>query len=70
VMRSSTTMFHPVGTCALGSVVEAGTAVKGLQGVYVADASLMPFLPRANTNIPTVMVAERAAALIDSAIGF
>jgi 5-(hydroxymethyl)furfural/furfural oxidase len=69
VMRSFTTMFHPVGTCALGSVLEASTAVKGLQGVYVADASLMPFVPRANTNIPTVMVAERAAALISSAIG-
>src|SRR5262249_53975395 len=42
--------FHPVGTCALGSVVDATGAVMGYDSLYVADASVMPTIPRANTN--------------------
>ena len=57
-------MFHPVGTCALGSVVDRGTRVIGAEGLNVVDASIMPTIPRANTNLPTSMVAERASALI------
>ncbi len=45
--------FHPVGTCALGSVVDAGGAVLGYENLYVADASVMPTMPRANTNLST-----------------
>ena len=61
---------HPVGTCAMGSdpdtgaVVDASGAVRGLEGVWVADASVMPVIPRANTNLPTIVVAERIAALL------
>jgi choline dehydrogenase len=54
--------FHPVGTCALGSVVDATGAVLGHQGLYVADASIMPTAPRANTNLSTLAVAEKIAA--------
>ena len=64
VISSATSMFHPAGTCALGVVVDSSTAVKGVDGLFVADASIMPKVPRANTNIPTVMVAEKAASEI------
>lgn len=53
--------WHPVGTCAMGSVTDADGRVFGLDGLVVADASLMPATPRATTNIPTVVVAERIA---------
>jgi choline dehydrogenase-like flavoprotein len=61
VLASATPMFHPVGTCAIGSVVDPQLRVRGVGGLYVADASVMPVIPRANTNIPTLMVAEKAA---------
>jgi choline dehydrogenase len=54
--------FHPVGTCALGVVAGADGGVRGLDGVYVADASFVPELPRANTNLTIAAVAERLAA--------
>jgi 5-(hydroxymethyl)furfural/furfural oxidase len=64
VLASATPMFHPVGTCAIGAVVDPQLRVRGVQGLYVADASVMPVIPRANTNIPTLMVAEKAAVHI------
>jgi 5-(hydroxymethyl)furfural/furfural oxidase len=64
VISSATSMAHPAGTCALGDVVDSSTRVKGVDGLFVADASIMPKVPRANTHIPTVMVAEKAAAEI------
>jgi 5-(hydroxymethyl)furfural/furfural oxidase len=68
VLSSATSMFHPAGTCALGTVVDSNTAVKGANGIFVADASIMPKVPRANTNIPTVMVAEKAASEISASV--
>jgi len=65
VLASAIPMFHPAGTCALGSVLDPQTRVKGIDGLFVADASAMPSVPRANTNIPTIMVAEKSAAAID-----
>ena len=59
VVSSATSMAHPVGTCALGEVVDSSTRVKGVDGLFVADASIMPRVPRANTHIPTVMVARK-----------
>jgi choline dehydrogenase len=53
--------FHPVGTCALGIVADADGRVRDLGGVYVADASFVPELPRANTNLTVAAVAERIA---------
>ena len=61
------TVFHPVGTCAMGSVVDAELRVAGVEGLRVADASAMPAVPRGNTNAPTIMVAENAADLIKGA---
>jgi choline dehydrogenase len=56
--------FHPVGTCAIGSVVDGNARVLGVEGLAVADASIMPTVPRANTNLSTVAIAERVAELL------
>ena len=59
--------FHPVGTCAMGQANDPGAVcdghgrVHGLDRVFVADCSLMPFVPRANTNVPAAVVGERMA---------
>lgn len=55
--------FHPVGTCAMGRVVDDRGRVLGIEGLVVADASIMPTIPRANTNVTTVAIAERLAEL-------
>jgi choline dehydrogenase len=64
VRQHSRTIFHPVGTCAMGAVVDAELRVHGLESLRVVDASVMPTVPRGNTNAPTIMVAEKAADLI------
>lgn len=67
VLSSVLPMFHVSGTCAIGSVVDSEARVKGVEGLRVVDASIMPILPRANSNIPTIMVAEKCAAHIAEA---
>jgi choline dehydrogenase-like flavoprotein len=62
--RCTHTVFHPVGTCAMGAVVDAELRVLGVEGLRVADASVMPAIPRGNTNAPSIMVGEKAADLI------
>jgi len=68
-----TTIFHPVGTCRMGAaddplaVVDAELRVRGVAGLRIADASVMPTITSGNTNAPTLMIAERAAEWLRAA---
>jgi choline dehydrogenase len=70
-----TTIFHPVGTCKMGrgddpmAVVDSQLRVKGVGGLRVVDASVMPTITSGNTNSPTLMIAEMAAKFIKEGVG-
>jgi choline dehydrogenase len=75
IRSSVVTIYHPAGTCAMGgdvgksasgydSVVDPQLRVRGIKGLRIVDASVMPTLPRGNTNAPVIAIAERAADLI------
>jgi choline dehydrogenase len=73
VRRDNLHYYHAVGTCKMGpgsdptAVVDSRGKVHGMDNLYVADASIMPVVPRANTNIPTLVVGERIAAWLTQA---
>ncbi|KAL4713458.1 hypothetical protein ACJJTC_010443 [Scirpophaga incertulas] len=71
VRNTVASMQHPVGTCAMGinGVVDEKLRVHGIRGLRVVDASVMPFIPGGNTNIPTIMIGERASDFIKHQYG-
>ena len=68
VKKNAETTYHPIGTCKMGSdpmaVVDDQLRVHGIEGLRVADASIMPTLTSGNTNAPSIMIGEKASRMI------
>ncbi len=73
VRRAALSYAHPVGTCRMGTggdaVVDPELRVRGVAGLRVADASIMPVIPSGNTAAPTVMIGEKASELVAASLG-
>ena len=72
IKSNAETAYHPCGTCKMGidemAVVDENLKVKGIQNLRVVDASVMPEIPSANLNAPTLMIAEKAADIIKNSV--
>jgi choline dehydrogenase len=64
IRRTLESYHHPVGTCRIGAVVDTELRVRGITGLRIADASVMPVIPNANTNATVLAIAEKAAGII------
>ena len=64
ISQYTATIYHPVGTAAMGSVLDARLRVVGVEGLRVADGSVMPRIVGGNTNAPIIMIGEKAAHMI------
>jgi choline dehydrogenase len=62
--RTTFAFYHPVGTCAIGTVTDSQLCVAGVENLRVADSSVIPYEPAGNTNAPAIMIGERAADFI------